>query len=351
VNSTASGYCLCIPTYKRPQTLINLLDSLQDQSIKLNTLAIVDGDPSSNIILSLLKTRLHSLTYDNVLYIPSNHANLPYQRYLGWKVAKQLLHKYLVYLDDDLIPAQEDSLENLLSSLQQANGIIAVTAHILYSLPKNHNNESNLVKMMGDARAYKAGSITPSGNRIPIEFIEGTKYMSVDYLSGGGMAFFVDVVTDDIFSPDLFAMYEKKIGKGEDTILSLRLKNFGNFLYAVNATFKHPENEAVAYPTHGLKKGFAIAYSRRLINDNYRGIDLPSWKDRAALLKSYFGNTILNTVRLIQNPNIIQFSFALGYLVGALRGLFQKPTAKNLTPEIDWWSDAEKAIAQQVIVQ
>ena len=49
--------------------------------------------------------------------------------------------------------------------------------------------------------------------------------------------------------------------------------------------------------------------------------------------------------------NSYSFLFALGYFVGSVKGLFHKPTAKNLTPKIDWWKDAQEALAKMEIIQ
>ena len=71
---------ICICTYKRPELLSLLIDDIFGQSIIPDQLIIVDGDPSSGRVISILATN-PCLT--EIYYLPSNHGNLPYQRYLG----------------------------------------------------------------------------------------------------------------------------------------------------------------------------------------------------------------------------------------------------------------------------
>lgn len=344
-------YCFCIPTYNRNRSLMNLLRKLENQTVRPDILVIADGEPASGTVLCYLESYLNKVTYQTkIVYIPANHANLPYQRYLGWKVAMRFSSKYLVYLDDDLRPAKPETIHNLLRPLQVETGIIGVTANIVYSTGRNVKEDNRFVRFFGDSREYGPGNITPAGNRISVEF-DGTNYVPVDFLSGGAMAFLTMAITENVFSRDLFAMYEKKIGKGEDTILSLRLHGSQPYLYAFNSVFFHPNNKAVAYPTDSFKNGFAIAYSRRLINDNYRGLNPPYLRDRLALIKSYLGNNLINFVKALTHPKRYRFAYALGYFMGSLRGLIQKPSASNLTPDIDWEADAEKAISQAVVIR
>jgi len=47
---------------------------------------------------------------------------------------------------------------------------------------------------------------------------------------------------------------------------------------------------------------------------------------------------------------LLSNSYIWGYTLGAARGLNQKPTAKNLTPHINWRRDAEAALKNLVVV-
>ena len=343
------SFALCICTYKRVDLLEKLILDVLVQTLQPGILIIVDGDPSSGQVLQKLQM-LRFPSKMAVHIIPSNHSNLAYQRYLGWKVASRLSYKYLVYLDDDLRPSELDTLRNLVKPLEAGERVTAVTANIMYSPIQMDSKDNGLIKLLGDSWRYRPGSVTATGNRIPVVF-DGNDYVAVDCLSGGAMALLTAALSDRVFSRDLFSIYEKKIGKGEDTILSLRLKESRSFLFAFNSVFWHLDSQPIAYPTDGFKKGYAIAYSRRMINDNYRGFSHPLMSDRLALYKSYLGNILVNVLNILRVPDKFHFHFALGYLRGAVHGILAQPTTKALTPDIDWFNDSCNSVSKDVILQ
>jgi hypothetical protein len=101
----------------------------------------------------------------------------------------------------------------------------------------------------------------------------------------------------------------------------------------------------VAYRRDAFGRGYAAAYSRRLLNDHFRGFDPPRWSDRLALIKSYAVNASLSWVRGLRLADGNASAFAAGYTIGALRGTLQAPASRRLTPAIDWRADAESALA------
>ena len=96
--------------------------------------------------------------------------------------------------------------------------------------------------------------------------------------------------------------------------------------------------------------GFGTAYSRRLLNDNFRWPESPTWGDRLALVKSYCGTLLLNWSRALLSPKTHRFAYAWGYTCGAWRGLAQPPTAQRLTPTVDWAKDAQAALNAAKII-
>jgi len=165
------------------------------------------------------------------------------------------------------------------------------------------------------------------------------------------MAYRMSALRQDCFSEDLFALYHIRCGKGEDTFLSRQVLKYGKLVYVKNASFEHPNADTPkTYPVTAFRLGFSSAYSRRFLNDHYRITELPRFLDRMALIKSYLGNNLINFVRAMTHPRRHRWAYAWGYLRGSLRGLLQKPTAHNLTPQINWWQDAEEALQGEVIL-
>ncbi|WP_298002657.1 MULTISPECIES: glycosyltransferase [Anaerolinea] len=342
-----SNYALCICTYRRVHLLQQLLQDLLRQILP-DVLIIVDGDPNPTKVFDMLSKWKASAPFP-VYYVPSNHPNLAYQRYLGWRVAKDQGVPFLLYLDDDLRIEQPDAVEKMLAPLFSDPGVVAVTARIV--MGKGHSEQSNkggrsLFHPVYPSRKFLTGALTPAGDRkLPPE--DGKDYHNVEWLRGGAMAFRMNALLPDCFSEDLFALTHIGCGMGEDTFLARRVLRYGKLLYASCAVFLHPgEDTPKAYPVDPYKKARAVAYSRRLLNNIYRGDSSPQISDRLYLLRSYLFNAVWLWAKAITGFRLYRVQYALGYTVGAVRGIFQNPTSQVLTPHIDWWAEAEQALAQ-----
>ncbi|MFZ5447032.1 MAG: glycosyltransferase family 2 protein [Thermodesulfobacteriota bacterium] len=358
-------FILCICTYKRAQLLKKLLQDVAVQTQWPDAVIIVDGDPAVREVASLLAAMDLPSAW-RLLYLPSNYANLSYQRYLGYKAAKNLNAQVLLYLDDDLRISQTDAIEKVVAPLKdEAGRVVGVTAPSRTGgfenireaealIDQDHQSRAGtplLVKMFGAARRIPPGGLSPSGHRrFPLN--QGDKYRPVEWLQGRVMAYSMQVLSEECFSEDLFALDHIRCGLGEDTFLSRKVWSKGQLLLAFCAQFEHPDDDLPkSYPYQAYKLGYASAYSRRLLNDHYRGFDPPLLSDRFALVKSYLGTACLNWWRAVTGPKRHRFAYAWGYSRGALRGLLQKPTARNLTPQINWRRDAEAALKNLVVVQ
>lgn len=354
-------WTLCIATRGRPGPLRRLLSDLSRQSAQPNRLVIVDAEPESGEALAVLEDhRLCPRT--RAIYIPSNHKNLPYQRYLGWRVAHGC--DWLLYLDDDLRLPQTDAIERILEPLRDGPPFPAgVTADITGCLGGEESRKARsqaagasfaraaglLVRAFGASRATPPGGLTPTGERRPLA-VTGQSLGDVEWLRGGVMAFSLRALTRDCFSEDVFALHHAGCGLGEDTILSRRAGSRGRLLLAGSVRVEHPDSgRSETYPTEGFAAGYAASYSRRLINDNYRAFNPPQWTDRLALLKSYAGRGVLHLARAGIAIEWQAWSYAIGYAWGAIRGVLYGPNPRRCSPEIHWWADAEKALSGIVV--
>lgn len=351
---------VCIATFRRVHLLQGLLLDLVQQTVQPDCLIVVDGDPSTGDVPNMLQS-LSLPTPWQVLYVPSNHGNLAYQRYLGWRLAQK--HRVLLYFDDDLRIPLPDTVEKIVAPLysDEQPDVVGVTAPSVTgdiscfaeteALQRRSDGVTKLASRLGSARDLHPGALSPTGNRILPEAGD-TRYSEVEWMYGRVMAYDLESLTKDYFSPDLFAMYELRLGKAEDTFLSHMVTSRGRVLLATCTTVEHPDADVPkAYPYKARALAYAIAFSRRFLNDHYRVTEPPHFSDRVALIKSYAGNTILNWWRAFTSFKAYRFAYAWGYTLGALRGLTQRPTAQNLTPNIDWWADAEAALANVQIVQ
>lgn len=347
---------VCIPTYKRAHLLRLLIDDLTLQTLQPTHLIVVDGDPSSGDVVKMLNEFPAPKKW-RVTYIPSNYGNLSYQRYLGWRVASQTGAEILSYFDDDERLLQRDVLEKL-AALFEDPQVVGVGAHIRFP----EQNEINTAPKLSFGkertgwnrwlsserrRKLKPGDLTPSGHRIPIED-DGSELVNTHWLRGGSMMYRLSAMSHDTFSADLFALDQRRCGLGEDTFLSRSVGQHGKLLYTFRAIVDHPNADTPkSYPHEAYKYAYAATYSRRFQNDHYRVKQPPTLMDRLDLLISYLGNIGLAWVLAARKRTAQSTAMARGTTMGAFHGLVRKPTAKILTPEIDWWAGAEIALANQ----
>jgi len=361
----SSDLSLCICTYQRVHLLERLLLDVFKQTLQPKTIIIIDGDPQSGHVFEMLKT-LNAPENIQIYFIASNRANLAYQRYLGWRVAQDFEPLYFVYFDDDLHLAKPDALEKLVSPLAwDGKNIVGVTAEtstgdlskfeesaaLLAARRRTGERDPFLVRLFGAASQVEPGGLSPSGHRkAPIRNNIG--WATVKWLQGRVMAYAFTAIQRECFSDDFFALTKIRCGLGEDTFLSMRIGAAGSMIYLFDAGFDHPDDALPnAYPIKAYHLGYATAYSRRLLNDNYRPFQSPTFSQRFALWKSYLGTSLLNWWNVLRYRQSYRLAYAWGYTLGALRGLLQKPTAQNLTPDINWWADAEEALSRKVIVR
>ncbi len=290
-----------------------------------------------------------------VIYVPSNHANLAYQRYLGWRAAAGC--EWLLYLDDDLRLHNESALEKVLAPLGWEGGkVVAVTAqlqapeHGLGRDGKPSGLTAWLVERCGSGSCVPPGGLSASGHRrVPV--YRRQDYEKVEWLRGGVMALSMKALAQECFSDSLFALTRARCGLGEDTFLGRRLCSKGEIMLAFDAGIEHPNQDSPkAYPSDPYGFARALAYSRRFLNDYYRGFDPPRLQDRMGLLTSYAGNLTLACLRACTSFRREDWRFAWGYSTGVMLGLTRKPTAQRLTPHIDWWGDAERALKMAVVL-
>lgn len=350
-----------IPTYKRPNLLRLLIQDIAAQTVCISTLIIVDGDPSSGEVRSVLDD-VRAISDWDILYVPSNHPNLAYQRFLGYLVVGDC--DVLTYLDDDLRLHSRNAISKLLGPLQENPEFVAGTADIRFPkeivgvegvvrdrIQDSRRAPSFLVRWFGASASTAPGKMTPLGTRVPPNS-SGRSYSEVEWLSGGVMVFRLRILSPDFFSEDLFALTHVRCGLGEDSFLGRRALSFGKLFIAHECGVDHPNADVPkAYPTEAFRMGVATAYSRRFLNDCYRGFSHPTFADRVSLAKGLFGGSVLAVARAVASRRRHRIAYATGYIYGALRALFVRPTAKRLTPGIDWGGDAKCAVRKVEIIR
>ena len=353
---TSFNLAVCIPTYRRPELLRQLLTDLSRQTIAIDRLIVVDGDPSSRDVPQTAAAT--PCQARELRYVPSNHANLPYQRFVGWKAAAGA--KWLLYLDDDMRLRHPDSIERLIRPLRASRGRVVGTTSEFEASPDARSANGNTShrgpsfvdallrsgRRFGSSRRVAAGDLSAAGHRRPA-LDRNKPYERVGWLRGGAMAYRMSAITADCFCEALFAMSEHGWGLGEDTLLSRRIGSRGVLLTTFRAGFVHPAGDrTVAYRRTAFGRGYATAYSRRLLNDHFRGFEPPRWADRLALAKSAAAHALLAWFAALRGADTQAAAFASGYTLGGIRGLLQSPTSGRLCPAIDWRADADATLLE-----
>ncbi len=329
---------VAIPTFRRPDLLAQLLADLARQSRLPDRLIVVDGEgesPQVSAVVEASPLRSHARTS----IIHSTRANLPFQRHAASVAAGS--EGVVLYLDDDLRIPCSDSVHEVVSTLETSTtDIVAATAEIEGVAP---SSGSTAAPRWGAARWALPGELTPTGVRLaPL----GGATPTVCWLRGGVMAIRADVLAQ-VRAPDaLLALAQRGWGLGEDLILARMLCGYGRIVLAHRARFEHPrEANSVAYRRDDLGFGFASAYSRRLVNDYYRGAALPRFPDRIALLRTYAGASAWHAWQAARRRSSSRF--AIGYAAGAFAGILRPPSARRLTPDIDWSEELRRSAVRE----
>ena len=123
---------IVICTYNRPHLLKLLLSDLSAQTLQAAEIIFIDGNPNSGEV----RKELNEISNGSFFYVASNHANISFQRYLGWKAAEKLNADILLYLDDDLRIPDKSSVEKLISPIIEHNNVLVGTTAPI-SFPNN----------------------------------------------------------------------------------------------------------------------------------------------------------------------------------------------------------------------
>ncbi len=341
-----------IPTYKRALLLKYLITDLLMQTTLPDELIVVDGDSKSTEVNSMLMQFQFPINMV-VKYIPSNHGNAPYQRFLGVESIGDC--EWVIFIDDDIRLIQNDSIEKLTAPFTWNDRfIVGITPRIVFpsrNLSAGVLPKWRILRFMGSSFGIAPGGLTPSGDRI-MPTNTGNDYEIVQWLCGGVMSYRKSGLRKVVFSEDVFALSEIRCGLGaDDTYLSRCVGLGGELLYAHCVSVQHPDSDSSkAYPADMRQLAYARAYSRRFLNDHYRLREKPLLSDRIALLKSYLWNIIINWGWLLIDLRAARFMYAWGYMMGALRGLIQSPRARTLTPRINWIDDSKESIQHLEII-
>lgn len=340
-------FSVVIPTLDRVSLLENLLRDILSQNLLPHEIVVVDGNPSTKLVLNSIQEFLF-LKKVLVKYVPSSRPNAPFQRCLGAYIAEG--SDVIVFVDDDISFPNDRVFEKILLPFQWVDRfVVGVTPLIkfpAFTQTKKHPNFGFLSK----AFRIQPGDITPVGDRIPPGNCD-QDYVITSWLRGGVMAFRSDSLLRVIYDEDTFALSEIGCGLGaDDTILSRRVGISGSLVLACCIQVLHPnKDKSKVRPSNIFKLGYANAYSRRFINDHFRVRTPPNVFDRTYLFLYLFSNSFKNFVNAFRDTE--NLNYALGYLSGTIDALMKPPLSKNLSPSVNWRKEFEFSLARAIQIK
>jgi len=255
---------VCIATYKRPRELAACLDALRQQSEPPDEIVVSDagGDTETREVVASHRRRQESL----IVHCPTPRAALPWQRWWG------LQHcggTFVLFLDDDIRLAPQ-ALALLRQAYDQGTDVAGAGFAITYersndARPVAGNTDGWRTRWLGIVGA-RPGSITPGGITIDLPIAASdSPIVEVEWLSGGAMSFRRDVLTSIGALNGLFELYDRRIGKAEDSILSHRARAEGRLLLIGGPHAVHPPLDRAtrtANPQDGYRKGLLETWGR-----------------------------------------------------------------------------------------
>jgi GT2 family glycosyltransferase len=244
-------FSLIICTYMRPKSVLQLLQSVQEQTLYPDEILIVDGSTTTETELVLKENKFPKLHYFSV---PPEHRGLTRQRNYGiGRLAKDM--EVVCFLDDDTILEQEYFEETIRTFETQPSisgvGGVAINENSWTLAEPNIKYDAHRYYQW-DGFVYKEGQRNVVRNYLGLQSHLGPGRMpdyshgktcgfpldgkthEVDLLIGMSFAFRKKVVDSIRFSP-----YFEGYGLYEDADFSIRALQFGKNAINTKARLSH----------------------------------------------------------------------------------------------------------------
>lgn len=306
---------LIITTYNRPKKVLMLVKSIFSHIQYIHNIIIVD---SSDICQEELKEM------DHVLYIHSLHKNQPYQRFLGYKLATK---DWILFLDDDMEFVSNDVFPYLTFLKDSKPEIVGIAIHFedkhmvssLTMIPKTLFTTRSIV--LKKIRSFTGYLSIPIG-KFGLVGLKGPQPKNggyTEWVSGGAFLAKRDKLFID-FNFQLFDLFEKNLGMGEDSIIGYTLSKQGKIFYSPNLLFYHNDQKDSHYSMNHFLFGQRVAFSRLYLTLEKLRLD-----NKVLVIGYFFYNWFImwRIVGLIFNTiitwNKVNFYFLMGFTIGWIK--------------------------------
>lgn len=248
-----------IPTYKRYQSLNKLLKQLEESEAMLHEVIVVDSTDTYDIQDVYQFSKLKYIHNDK-------HKNGLFQRYIGFKVSTG---DWLVYFDNDMEIISNKFIEIIerISSNNLVSGIAfrIVDKHqetTMATVPTTiikfkKTRFTRIIRWFTGYPILEPGKFGFNGNR----GAHPESGLNTEWLSGGAFACKRDLMFLN-YNFQLFSLFEKKLGMGEDALFGFCLSKFGHLIYIHDKLFYHNDQKDSAYSSNHFELAKRVIFSR-----------------------------------------------------------------------------------------
>ncbi|GAA4815428.1 glycosyltransferase [Litoribaculum gwangyangense] len=326
------NFSLIICTYMRPKPLLNLLNSVNEQTLYPNEILIIDGSLNEETKILLDKNTFINLKH---ILVDANNRGLTKQRNYGIKIVHND-SDIICFLDDDIV-LEPHYFENLLKTYKEKPDALAVGGYIINEVTwEKSDNQNNPDKFYFDGwmrdepsrfklrRKFGLLPDTPPGflptfaHGRSIGFLPPSgKIYEVEQIMGG-----VSSYNKEVFQKLSFSTYFEGYGLYEDTDFSLRIAKMGKLYVNTLAQLSH-YHDADGRPNK-------YKYGKMVIRNGWYvwRVKYPNPRIKAEI--NWYATAFLLT--FIRLTNVVTtkdrkgaFTESLGRLVGWFSLIFNKP--------------------------
>jgi len=244
-------FSLIICTYMRPQSVLQLLQSVQGQTLYPDEILIVDGSTNTATELVLMENQFPKLHY---FAVPPEHRGLTKQRNYGIDRLGNVM-EVVCFLDDDTV-LEQHYFEEIIKTFEENQDISGVGGVAInengWSLakPNKEYNPNHYYQLEGFV--YKEGQRNVVRNYLGLQSNLGPGRMP-DYAHGKTCGFPLNGQTDEVdlligmsfaFRKKVvdfirFSSYFEGYGLYEDADFSIRALQFGKNVVNTKAQLRH----------------------------------------------------------------------------------------------------------------
>ena len=260
-----STLSVCIATHERPRLLEQTLFGLERQ-VRQPDEIIVSDSSSSHESEAIARSFAEAQPHLTLKYVKSDRKALPWQR---WWAFTHSSGETVLFLDDDvhLVPSALQVLEEAWSTLARLNreAIAGVGFSIAWEDGEMMTRDrASFTERWLATSNEQSGTVTAGGLAVSLDDLRSELPLRVDRLLGGAMCFRRQVLESVGPLDHLVALYEQRVGRGEDVVLSYYARKHGSLYLVARPLALHPRisAERAPYACDGWNLGLTATWGR-----------------------------------------------------------------------------------------